>query len=582
MLFQNRFFCYVPIILAFFALAGCSNMGIKEQLTVDKHIDAALAEAAVAAPQPIADVPPEVAQALMPVPALSALKQPATTPEERFDLSVMQAPATEFFIGLVKGTRYNVVIDPNMSGEISLDMNNVTLQEVLDAVREIYGYEYRRIGNTYMLSMPQLQTRTFTVDYINMQRTGKSTTQVASSGLAEGGTGVMLDTESKDRFWVNLKNTIIALLGIDVTTHRQGQKQGQSSTQDELIAVVDASGRAIGLNPQSGTVVVRGFPADLRLVETLLGQAKDSIVRQVILEAKVIEVELNDGYQSGINWATLMNAGSWSLGLAQVGGGTVLGSAALSEIAGNSVPLAPGQKFDSSGSITSSAFGGVFAASLTKGDQFSSFIELLKRQGNVHVLSSPRISTMNNQKAVIKVGGDEYFVTNVTGGGQSTVEGITTRSRPALELLPFFSGIALDVTPQIDADDNVILHVHPTISEVKQASKVVDLGADGTWTLPTAASSVRESDSIVRARSGQVIVIGGLMKERSIGKDASTPGLGDLPGIGGLFHHELQAQARSELVILIKPTVVKNGQAWSAVAQAARDRIQQMRGAREK
>ncbi len=574
MMLQNRCFCPVLIMLMFFALVGCSDMGIKEQLTVDKQIEAALAEAAKSrVEKPVADVPPEVAQALMPSAGLSVPKQQVAVPEERFNLSVMQAPATEFFIGLVKGTHYNVVIDPDMTGEISLDMSNVTLQEVLDAVREIYGYEYQRTGTNYLISMPQLQTRMFKIDYINMQRMGESTTHVASSGLAEGETGVDIKTKSTDKFWATLKETLIALLGLK--SKQSGQTQHTEA--NTFAAMVGISGRAVGINPQAGAVIVRGLPKDLRLVEAFLGQTQESVVRQVILEAKILEVQLSAGYQSGINWATLLKAGSWSLGLAQVGGGAVFGSSALSGIAGNAVPIAPGQKFNPSGSISSSAFGGVFAGSLTKGDQFASFIELLERQGDVHVLSSPRISTMNNQKAVIKVGRDEYFVTNVTGGGQSTVDGVVTRSRPAVELLPFFSGIALDVTPQIDADNNVLLHVHPTISEIEQAEKTVDLGADGTWTLPTAASSVRESDSVVRARSGQVIVIGGLMQERSISKDASTPGLGDLPGVGGLFSHEQQALTKSELVILIKPTVVENGSAWNAVAQAARDRVQQMR-----
>lgn len=575
MMFQNRHSRRVLAMVTVLILAGCSKMGVKDQLAVDKKIDAALAEAAEPmAEKPITDVPPDVARALLPAPGLSPMTQPAMIPEERFDISAMQVPAAEFFATLVKGTDYNIVIDPMMSGEITLNMNKVTLEEALKAVRETYGYEYRRIGKNYMVSMPKLQTRMFKIDYINMQRTGKSTTHVASSGLAEGETGVDLDTESVDKFWVTLKNTLIALLGLEVRIYTQGQN---TTTRDELAAVVGVSGRAVGINPQAGAVIVRGLPKDLRLVEEFLGQTQESVVRQVILEAKILEVRLNEGYQSGINWASLLRAGGWSLGLAQVGGGAVLGGSALSEIAGNSVPVAPGQKFDSSGTITSSAFGGVFAASLTKGDQFSSFIELLKQQGDVHVLSSPRISTMNNQKAVIKVGEDEYFVTNVTGGGQSTVDGITTRSRPALELLPFFSGIALDVTPQIDSNNNVLLHVHPTISEITQAEKIVDLGADGTWTLPTAASSVRESDSVVRASSGQVVVIGGLMQERSIGKDASTPGLGDLPGVGGLFRHERQATTKSELVILIKPTVVENGMAWNAMAQQARDRLHQMR-----
>lgn len=195
---------------------------------------------------------------------------------------------------------------------------------------------------------------------------------------------------------------------------------------------------------------------------------------------------------------------------------------------------------------------------LNLGD-FTSFIELLETQGNVRVLSSPRVATINNQKAVIKVGTDEFFVTEVTN---TTVTGTATTVTPSVTLTPFFSGIALDVTPQISQDGVVTLHVHPSVSDVKDQQKTVTIGTL-TQQLPLALSTIRESDSIVRARSGQVIVIGGLMQDSSTNRDASTPGISKVPVIGNLFKQKNNSSVKSELVILLKPIVVNDTDQWN-------------------
>jgi MSHA biogenesis protein MshL len=194
--------------------------------------------------------------------------------------------------------------------------------------------------------------------------------------------------------------------------------------------------------------------------------------------------------------------------------------------------------------------GGVFGVGVDFKD-FSGFIQLLETQGMVKVLSSPRISTVNNQKAVIKVGTDDFFVTDVS---QTTTVGTSTTTTPSVTLTPFFSGIALDVTPQISVDGDVILHIHPTVSEVNDQNKVVTIGND-TVTLPLALSTIRESDSIVRARNNQVIVIGGLMQSASRSSNAGAPGLRKVPGLGLGFSQRREQNSRSELVILVRPVV---------------------------
>ena len=194
------------------------------------------------------------------------------------------------------------------------------------------------------------------------------------------------------------------------------------------------------------------------------------------------------------------------------------------------------------------------------GSDFSAFLELLKTQGNVQVLSSPRIATMNNQKAVIKVGTDEFFVTDVS---TTTVTGTSTTSTSNIKLTPFFSGIALDVTPQISRDEDVMLHVHPTVSEVVDQRKDITVGGV-SQALPLARSTVRESDSIVEVKSGQLIVIGGLMQNKTADRDAETPALGDLALVGGLFRQRQAQTTKSALVILLRPLVIDGPQRWTS------------------
>ena len=176
------------------------------------------------------------------------------------------------------------------------------------------------------------------------------------------------------------------------------------------------------------------------------------------------------------------------------------------------------------------------------------------------MLSSPRIATLNNQKAVLKVGSDELFVTGISTTTTSGATGST--STPSLTLQPFFSGVALDVTPQIDDAGNVMLHVHPTVSNVTEKQKNVDLGSLGSFRLPLANSTVSETDSIVRVRNGQIVAIGGLMTQEQRDDRNGLPGFSELPLFGALFRSKSGLMSKRELVILIKPTVIGNDGPW--------------------
>lgn len=512
-------------------------------------------------------VPEDVSDALLP-PLQTRLPQGDGAPlEARFDLSLNNAPARNVFMGLVEGTPYSMIVPADIAGNMSLHLKGTTVPEAMDAIRRAYGYDYRREGNRFMVLGRGMQTRIYPVNYLNLSRKGKSDVRVTSGELTQafgGGSGgagggqttsqrpsIQVETDSSTDFWKELKETLTVIIGT-------------------------GTGRQVMVNAQSGIVILRAMPDELRVAEDYLGLTANSVKRQVILEAKILNVQLSDKFQTGINWAAMQGSSTFG----QVGGGTIFGGGGVSEIAGNGLSttspanLNPASAYNPVTGTNASAFGGVFSIA-TKTANFASFVELLQTQGDVHVLSSPRVSTINNQKAVIKVGGDDYFITGITST-PSTVAGVAPTTE--VKLTPFFSGVALDVTPQIDDNNNIILHIHPAVSEVTQRDKSFTVNGEIS-SLPLAASSIQESDNVVRAQSGQFIVIGGLMKEGTTDDNASIPFLGNIPIVGNLFKHKRVVRIKNELVILLKPTIVDAGdtQAWGNQIQESHGRMKQLK-----
>lgn len=483
------------------------------------------------------------AQALpapQPLPPLD-LGQLAQATEERFDVAANQLSARAFFMGLVEGTPYNMIVHEAIGGDISLQLKDVTVPEVMQAVRDVYGYEFKRSGNLYQVVPAKLETKIYQLNYLDVLREGKSQISVSAGAVTTAGSSNSGSEDSSSNSSSDNDSTE-AVVGSAISTRTEANFWG--GLQQTLAAIVGSEqGQQVVVTPQAGVVVVRGMPSDQQLVEEYLARSELILRRQVVIEAKILEVRLNNGFQAGIDWTAIGNDGK----------NVVVGGVA-------------GTQLNNPDNI-----GGVFSASLNLND-FTALIELLGTQGDVQVLSSPRVSTLNNQKAVIKVGSDEFFVTEIEN---TTTTGDTTTTSPSVELTPFFSGIALDVTPQISEDDDIVLHIHPSVSEVKDQQKLIKVG-DDSFDIPLALSTIRESDSVVRARNGQVIVIGGLMTSGSSDTQAKTPLLGDIPGLGTLFQQRRQNSSKSELVILLKP-VVTGSQEWKSELERSLQSFQSLK-----
>ncbi len=495
-------------------------------------------------PPASATLPAEVSAALLP--SLSTSQDL----DDRFDVNANGVPAGSFFESLVDGTRYNVVVHPDVAGAIDMRLRDVSVPEVMDIAADLYDLDIQRNGRLFTVRANRIQTRLFPIDYLHFKRKGGSETRVSSgqvtsspnnngnnrAGVNDNGgserrnlVGTTISTETESDFWADIRRALAMIVG---------------TGEDQQVIV----------NPGAGLVMVRAGADDLRLVEEYLRRTELIMQRQVVLEAKILEIILSEGYQQGINWSDLQSASS------------ITASDGLPE--DFTAQALSGQV------IRTSDIGGLFSASVRAGD-FSALIELLGEQGNVQILSSPRISTVNNQKAVIKVGTDEFFVTDIDfDDDNSAVTGADSTST-SVELTPFFSGISLDVTPQISESGSITLHVHPSVSEVNDQNKVITIG-ERDVTLPLAISTVRETDSVIRAESGQIVVIGGLIQNTSEDNNAAVPFFSDIPVVGELFKQRRFQSRKSELVILLRPVVAEPGLMNADIA-ASRERMNVLR-----
>ncbi|ENO8416842.1 pilus (MSHA type) biogenesis protein MshL [Vibrio mimicus] len=541
------------------SLVGCS-MGHRDPVEAKQALNQAINETNS---RQIDQLPPSVEAELMPDMDSLTASEPKTL--QRFRIQAKDVEAKAFFASLVQGTEYSAAIHPAVTGRITLNLTDVTLDEALAVVRDLYGFDVVKEGKVIQVYPAGLRTVTIPVDYLQFKRTGRSLTAITTgtitntdsnnnsnnsssnnssssnsssssnnsnqtnSPTARGGTEI--ETTNESDFWPQLEKAVAQLLG-------------------------SSGGQAVIANPQAGVLTLRAYPDEIRQVTEFLGISQQRMHRQVILEAKILEVTLSDGYQQGINWNKAFTSNGTNY---QIGTGTI-----SQDSSGNPISaVLPG--LDAIGTL----LGGQSNLVISSGS-FDAVISFMATQGDLNVLSSPRVTASNNQKAVIKVGTDEYYVTDlssVVGTGDNA------QASPDITLTPFFSGISLDVTPQIDDQGNVLLHVHPAVIEVEQQTKRITYNSQQIE-LPLARSSIRESDSVIRAKDGDVVVIGGLMKSNTVDQVSKVPFLGDVPALGHLFRNTTKLTQKTELVILLKPTVV-GVNTWQKELERSRGLLQE-------
>ncbi|WP_242464762.1 type II secretion system protein GspD [Halorhodospira abdelmalekii] len=515
------------LLAAVFALGGCGTSPESPPRAAESESRGERAAERLTGDSPAdeAPPPPESLTAALRDAAVSAplasrdrLFDDLAEQEPRFDLHADEVPARAFFQGLVADTPYNIVIHPDIEGTISLRLHDVSIPEVMEKVRDVYGYEFRHSETGYVVYSPRLETRLFRLDFLHVERQGRSGIQVSAGTLASDNdalAGSSLSTESRSSLWRDLEELLSRLV----------DDQG-------------TDGGRVTVSPEAGIVAVRATPVVLRQVEGFLEELQGALQRQVVLEARILEVELEDGFERGIEWERV---------------GDSLRSALLP------------------GTGTREVADNAYRLRLERDGSFNAIIRALERQGSVQVLSAPRISTLNHQKAVIKVGTDEFFQTDVSISRSSSVDGGERFVDIIPDFEPFFSGIALDVTPAIDRNGWVTLHVQPSVTTVRDVPRTIEThGQRSEFAL--ARSDVRQADTIVRARDSEIVIIGGLIEEREEQTTSRFPLLGRIPLLGQLFTRERSHSKKYELVILLRPHFVGD-ETWGRELEQQDERL---------
>lgn len=485
-------------------------------------------------------------------------------PEKLYSLFVRDADVQEVLLAFSKESDLNIVIDPELSGKVTIDLKRVTLDEVLDSILTPLGWTYRTDRKFIKIFRPQMDTRFFTLNYVATKRVGKREIYASTGGGTQALMGQQVgavtgqqtttgggartgysDLISVDEFdmWDEIQKGLEAI----VFSSTEGKKAG-SESEKMTYTKVDEKGKKLIVNKSTGVICVTDYPVNLNKVASLLEAIEGSSQRQVTIQAKILEVILNDEYREGINWQVIENLPRFvnlAWGLTNKVGTTGFPGSTMGYLSdattGTTTTVA--STISTPDTFTIKPFGGVFLIGAGGTEiLLSDIIEAISQQGDVKILSNPTISTLNNQKAIIRVGDqDVFFIT----GAVATQTTVTQFVQP----MTIDVGIILDVTPQIAEDGTIIMNIHPSITE-KTGEKIAP---DGRSTFPLL--SVRETDTTVRVKEGQTVIIAGLMQEKTEKTLTGVPGLQSLPLFGNLFRYRTETKRNSELVIMITPSL---------------------------
>lgn len=437
-------------------------------------------------------------------------------PKEVYSFSLREADIKDVLRAIAKQTNYNVVMESDVEGECTVDLKDVTLEKALEYIVEPLEFSYKIEGKTVYVSKPRLETKMFSINYLALKKIGNSSVD----GSIGGSQGTAAATTTKGSF---------------VALESKTEADIWKSLEDNINKLISKEGK-IFVNNQASMVVVTDYPKHLKSISKFLEGIEAIVHRQVMIEAKIVEVQLSEGYKEGINWQ-LLNGKLWDYSIN-------IGQQFRSPI------ILPG----GAQTATSPPFFAIFAGG-THLDINNTFVELLKTQGTINIVSSPKIITMNNQRAVIKVAKqDVYFdVQQNTGTGGSTATVIYT---------PKFInvGLILDVVPQIDDAGNIILNIHPMLtSRISEVAQPINTGTGPTTFTYVPVLDVRETDTMVKVKDGDTVIIGGLLQDYKKNDVKGIPGLMSIPLFGKLFSYTEETSTKIELVVMLTPRIVHNG-----------------------
>ena len=480
------------------------------RLAVSGHIDGAPPEVT----QAKLDIPPVVSQ----VPIVEAPK-----PAEKlqtFTVVATNLPANELLFALARDARLNLDIDPAISGNVSINAIDQTLPQVLKRISRQVSLHYFIDGPNLVVERDLPFLRIYRVDYLNMSRDTNSTvsiaTQIASTGSGapggegggggtSGGSNSSTDITNKTNhdFWKSLEENITALAGT-------GEEPG-----------------TVVVNRESGTISVNATASAHDSIQEFIDNVMASVRKQVLIEATVVEVTLNDDFQAGVDWSRINIGSGWSFEQ------NVLGTT-LSE-----TPFVSGTYTDSNADRNLDAA-----------------VKALDSFGDVSVMSSPKIMAINNQTSILKVVDNRvYFTTEVEEQDATDNSAAETTFTTTIHTVPV--GFVMNVTPYITESNEVILNIRPTISRILRfVDAPIPQGLLATGNTQVPEIQVRELESVLRVASGDTAVIGGLMQDSVDENSAGIPGLHDIDGLGILFGTQERLAAKTELVIFLRPRVI--------------------------
>jgi len=468
---------------------------------------------------------------------------PAPVPQsERYTVVVNNVPVRELLFALARDAEVNVDIHPNITGEVTLNAIDQTLKQILKRIARQVDMRYEVDGDTVFISADEPYFRLYEVGYVNLSREVESRVNVAvkvattgeggigqgSSGSSSGNTSATrLTAITYNRFWQTLNSNILGILG---------ETEGDQGNQISANVIVNA---------ESGVINIKATSTQHEIIGEFIDRVLRNARRQVMIEATIVEVTLNDQYQAGVDWRVLLDADK---------SGFFADSNLLGGVTEGIIDNA----------ISSFVFG--YVDPNNDGRLIDATVRLLREFGETKVLSSPRLMALNNQTAMLKVVEElVYFTVEVTDkDGTANAQGRTI-IESQVHSVPV--GLVMTVTPQISSNSEITLTIRPTISQ--KIGDAIDPGvqlagqslggnaANITSTVPIIR--VREMDSVLRLINGQIAVLGGLMQDEITTADRAVPGLSKIPILGDLFFTvEESVSRKTELVIFLRPVIVND------------------------